>query len=71
MSTSDPGFQNIKKLYICVSKNHHIYPMNTYIYSEYSCKTSLEIAFYFELQEKKSLWLRIGADVCQKFVFFT
>lgn len=45
-------FKMFKKLSIYVSINDHIYSMNTYIYSEYSCEVSVEVALYFELQEK-------------------
>jgi hypothetical protein len=48
-------FQNIEKLYICVSKYHHIYSMNTYICLRYLCEVSVKIALYFELHEKKNL----------------
>jgi hypothetical protein len=47
-----------------------IFSMNTYIFPEYSCKVSVEINIYFELQKKTKLWLRIDSDFCQKFVFF-
>jgi hypothetical protein len=41
-----------------------------YIYtcSEYSCGVLVEIALYFELQQKK-LWLHIVTYICQKFIF--
>jgi hypothetical protein len=67
MSTSAPSFENILKLYIYVSKNRHIYFMNTYTCTEYSCDVSVEIALYFELYEK-NVWLRIGVDIYQKFI---
>lgn len=64
MSTSAPSFENILKLYIYVSKNRHIYFMNTYTCHEYSCEVSVENALYFELQEKNKFVPTYRIDIC-------
>jgi hypothetical protein len=43
--------------------------MNTYKYPKYSCEVTIELAFYFNLQEKNICGC-LGAYICQKFAFF-
>jgi hypothetical protein len=44
--------------------------LNTYTCFEYLCEVSIEIALYFELQEKNKFVAMYRLKFCQKFVFF-
>jgi hypothetical protein len=60
----------LKKKYFCISKNYKIYSLNTYTCFEYLCEVLVEIALYFELQEKNKFVATYRLKFCQKFVFF-
>jgi hypothetical protein len=48
-------FKILENYNLYVSKNYKIYSMKAYTCPEYSCKVLIEIALYFELEEKQKI----------------